>query len=571
MGSSFVRFLVSSSVLLVSAVSVVAAQEEEDVLFTGCSEANYYSEFNVEDIPSWTRASVELLLKETHRNTLPYTADDSADDDVWNALAHVDYGGNNTVRLIYSSISVPAQPHGTTTTWNREHLWPSSRGVDHSGSDFTDIHHLRAADWNINSARNNLYFGNCVSDNCQSPAHSEAANDTAKDSTIFTPPFAVRGDIARALFYMDVRYSVSSNTNEVDLQLTDCPDGSSEKHQMAYLSVLLQWHTDDRVSVQEVQRNDRVCERWQGNRNPFVDFPDLAQAIFGEPASVPYNCNSSTSNDGTGNETEPPAEGAPTQSPTTTDTVTPPAASTGSSAAILSPGDIMVVAVHSDDPDLIALVSLVDLPIFTILYMTDKAWTGVSGFRSNEGTIVLTVPAFLSAGTIFGYGEGLLYGDAWTSPDKGFSLSASGDTLLVYWHNGGNDATSSSSSVHHLGAFSFSGPWLEPELDAEAYGTDSSALPDSLAAFGVSLKHADNYVYNGPVTGTKASIQASMQDPTNWLGSNSERVFEESSIPASFVIQSSSSSSSATPVRSAPALPLLMLSIGMMSVITLVL
>ena len=233
-----------------------------------------------------TRSELEGLMTSTHGRVLPYTSS-TGGDDVWKALADVDAGRESpdTVRLIYKQVDVPSMPRGTSDTWNREHLWPSSRGVGSSGADYTDVHHLRPADWNVNSARGNSFFGECGSmaprAACVSPAHVEAANDTAKDGTIFRPPASVRGDIARAAFYMDVRYSAQNN-NGVDLVLTDCPSANST-NEMAYKSQLLAWHAEDTVSDEERMRNRRVCERWQGNRNVFVDFPDAARRIFGEP------------------------------------------------------------------------------------------------------------------------------------------------------------------------------------------------------------------------------------------------------------------------------------------------
>ena len=87
-----------------------------------------------------------------------------------------------------------------------------------------------------------------------------------------------------------MRYSASDNGGS-DLELTDCP---TTMNQMAHLSVLLQWHKDDPPLIQEQERNNRVCERWQGNRNPFVDYPELAAHFFGEPHPEPYNCSLTT-------------------------------------------------------------------------------------------------------------------------------------------------------------------------------------------------------------------------------------------------------------------------------------
>ena len=221
--------------------------------------------------------------------------------------------------------------------------------------------------------------------------------------------------------------------------------------------------------------------------------------------------------------------------------------STPESDGLLEAGDVMVVGVHSDNPDLVALVALTDIAAGTRLSITDNAWTGTE-FRSNEGTLVLRVPEpGISSGTVFGYGAGLLqYGDQWTAADDdaGFALSAEGDTLVVYSTTTTTTATTAAddavadgsgpSAPHHLGAFSFNGPWMPAGLeDEEDYGTDSSALPAALLEFSTALPHSDNYVYAGPMSGTKGAIQAALRDPSNWRGSNSVLVFGESALSSS--------------------------------------
>ena len=100
-----------------------------------------------------------------------------------------------------------------------------------SGKDNTDLHHIRPSDCNVNSARNNLYFGACgtaaAPSECDSPAHPEAAGDTEKDPATFLPPADRRGDVARAILYMDLRYDgddADGDTNTLDLIVSDCPE-----------------------------------------------------------------------------------------------------------------------------------------------------------------------------------------------------------------------------------------------------------------------------------------------------------------------------------------------------------
>ena len=123
-----------------------------------------------------------------------------------------EHPGNLTT--IYSRKRLPrAWDNGVT--WNREHIFPQSymsQPNDEAGADYSDLHALFPEIPNVNSARGNSYFGRCLPSQaavhgvCTSPAHPLAAPDTAKSALMFLPPVAVRGDIARAVFYMALRY-----------------------------------------------------------------------------------------------------------------------------------------------------------------------------------------------------------------------------------------------------------------------------------------------------------------------------------------------------------------------------
>lgn len=95
---------------------------------------------------------------------------------------------------------------------------------------------------------------------------------------MFQPPASVRGDIARALFYMAVRYDGDAvqDPGTRDLELSDSPDASWGY--MGVLSVLRAWHEADPVDDVERLRNGLVCGQ-QGNRNPFIDHPEWVADI----------------------------------------------------------------------------------------------------------------------------------------------------------------------------------------------------------------------------------------------------------------------------------------------------
>jgi len=124
-------------------------------------------------------------------------------ENAWQALAVLDASQSDSSKVIgiYSTHEHDAvADRGIAAGWNREHSWPKSYGVEYSGPDYSDLHALYAADWNVNSARSNLFFDDCFGAGCTSPAHAEAAPSTAKDSSRFMPPTNKRGDLARSMF-----------------------------------------------------------------------------------------------------------------------------------------------------------------------------------------------------------------------------------------------------------------------------------------------------------------------------------------------------------------------------------
>jgi endonuclease I len=95
--------------------------------------------------------------------------------------------------LIYSRRSEPISNFGTTSGWNREHLWCNSYGIDKRGPAYSDLHNLRAADASVNSARSNKIYDNSdIKDaKYQKPGHPEAKL-TSEDTDSWEPPTNVR-------------------------------------------------------------------------------------------------------------------------------------------------------------------------------------------------------------------------------------------------------------------------------------------------------------------------------------------------------------------------------------------
>lgn len=195
---------------------------------------------------------------------------------VTEALKKTDEDPNNpnNVILLYTNRSQAKTTFGSgVNDWNREHVWAKSHGnFGTSVGPGTDIHHLRPTDASVNSTRRHLDFDN------GGRSQGECA-DCYYDSDSFEPPNHVKGDIARMLMYMDVRYE--GDGGELDLELADkvntYPTPTHGKK-----SVLLQWSKMDPPDAFEKHRND-VIQSIQGNRNPFIDHPEWADQIW--PAS----------------------------------------------------------------------------------------------------------------------------------------------------------------------------------------------------------------------------------------------------------------------------------------------
>lgn len=195
-------------------------------------------------------------------------------DAVWNALKVTDQDPNNTanVLLLYSGTSRSKTLNGGAVgNWNREHVWAQSHGdFGTSAGPGTDLHHLRAADVQVNSIRGNKDFDNGGSAVSGAPG-------SYTDSNSFEPRDADKGDVARMILYMAVRYE--GDDAWADLEPNDSTTNGSVPF-MGRLSVLKQWNEQDPPSAFEERRNDVIFNSYQGNRNPFIDHPEWVEAIW---------------------------------------------------------------------------------------------------------------------------------------------------------------------------------------------------------------------------------------------------------------------------------------------------
>jgi endonuclease I len=159
---------------------------------------------------------------------------------------------------------------GGADDWNREHVWAKSHGD--FGNDppcGTDAHHMRPTDASVNSARGNKDFDN------GGIQHSEATGCYYTEYT-WEPRDEVKGDVARMIFYMEVRYE--GDNGELDLEVVDWVNSAPDPEHGKF-STLYEWHQQDPPDAFEINRNE-VIYSYQGNRNPFIDHPEFLINIY---------------------------------------------------------------------------------------------------------------------------------------------------------------------------------------------------------------------------------------------------------------------------------------------------
>ena len=247
--------------------------------------AGYYDSVDA-STPVTLRATVHAVIRAGHVK-IPYTASTT---DTWDVLNLADEDPLNTANIIdvYKNTSY-VKISGGTGAYNREHTWPNSYGFSSDGSTnlaYTDCHALMLCDSSYNSSRNNNYYDTCATFTQSYPTavyNGESGTNYRNSDIAWETWIGRRGDVARALLYLDVRFE--GDGTEPDLILTDNPaliqvtGGNASVAYMGILSTLLQWHLQDPVSDRERHRND-VVFAYQHNRNPFIDHPEWVLSIF---------------------------------------------------------------------------------------------------------------------------------------------------------------------------------------------------------------------------------------------------------------------------------------------------
>ena len=220
--------------------------------------------------------------------------------DVRGDKALVDLRSDGSIWDIYSACTFDRWDYCTSSNYdtetececyNREHILPKSFwGSSTTEPMYTDLHHIYSTDNATNQKRSAWPYAEVTgSVDWSNELGSKVGYNYGYSSTVFEPADEYKGDIARIYFYMATCYKDKKFSQGGKGYLMFSWSGSECSFTSKALTCLLKWHRDDPVSQKETDRNDKVAKK-QGNRNPFVDDPDLVEYIWGDKKNVVYAC-----------------------------------------------------------------------------------------------------------------------------------------------------------------------------------------------------------------------------------------------------------------------------------------
>ena len=250
------------------------------------------------DIPSgfYTNAngkSDEALM--TALEGIIYTHTQLGYNELWDCYPTTDMGNDGYYIDMYSTCKYNhSSYHVGTASYvgqglNREHSFPKSWFGGEVYPMYTDLMMIIPTDGYVNQRRSNYPYGVCNGSDAITYVNEELGvtmlgklgKSTYNGYTdkVFEPDDEYKGDFARIYFYMVTCYK-SDVSNWPGCDQLDYLDNQYKAFSDWSMQMLMEWHRADPVSQKELIRNEGVYEK-QGNRNPFVDHPELAEHIWG--------------------------------------------------------------------------------------------------------------------------------------------------------------------------------------------------------------------------------------------------------------------------------------------------
>lgn len=236
--------------------------------------SNYYSSINLSATKATLMNSLHDLIK-NHKdvgyNGLKqcYPETDAKDGKIWDMYSNYKYS--------FTGSDVCGNYKNEGDCWNREHSIPQSWFKEKSPMK-SDLFHVYPTDGKVNGMRSDWPYGEVVKATYTSGNGSKLGTDS-KGKTVFEPIDEYKGDFARTYFYFATCY-MDKSINNGDGSSVFTSSTSYPKLTQSSIDLFLKWAKEDPVSKKEIDGNNQ-CFNFQHNRNPFIDFPEFAEQIWG--------------------------------------------------------------------------------------------------------------------------------------------------------------------------------------------------------------------------------------------------------------------------------------------------
>ncbi len=258
------------------------------VLFAVCATAQkeYYASIEGKNGGKELKTALYNLIK--NHKQISYGSGESS---TWGAFYTTDAVIENDRRRVLDMYSGEKRYFGSKGSaisgMNIEHSVAKSWWGGNKNNAYHDLHHLNPSDQNANSRKSNYPLGELTSVSWDNGvAFVGNANIDGSSQNAFEPCDEYKGDFARTYMYMFTCYQ------DLTWEKTWMNYANSEYPTLKPWAVklLLKWHKQDPVSEKEVNRNNAV-HAVQGNRNPYVDYPQLADYVWGDSINFVFHLN----------------------------------------------------------------------------------------------------------------------------------------------------------------------------------------------------------------------------------------------------------------------------------------
>lgn len=189
-----------------------------------------------------------------------------------------DLNNESNIILFYTGVSIKSTwNNGSRDTFNKEHVWPKSIGAQEDDRMGHDMHAVRPCNPDTNSTRGNRGYAEI------------------DDTYTYVPNTSYRGDCARIIMYDHITYGKQGTTLYEERGIADLFNqfGTNSGDIFESLHIMLKWHLQDPPSLTEMVRNDGAQD-YQGNRNPLIDYPELAIQVFLDDGITTYTVTESS-------------------------------------------------------------------------------------------------------------------------------------------------------------------------------------------------------------------------------------------------------------------------------------